>query len=133
MNYIYLEGNKKFVNYLTESNEFACENFLFNDENELESQFEKENIYRQFLKGDKYVFHVSKKIINVIVYFTILYIIYISISISLINLKLDQINRKRIEIENCDDLQDGILKYYLIGKYSILLNTTEIIDRFDYF
>ena len=104
-----------------------------NDENELESQFEKENIYRQFLKGDKYVFHVSKKIINVIVYFTILYIIYISISISLINLKLDQINRKRIEIENCDDLQDGILKYYLIGKYSILLNTTEIIDRFDYF
>ena len=104
-----------------------------NDADNLENQFEQENIYRQFLKGDKYVFHVRKNIINVIIYFTILYIIYIFISINLINKKLTQINQKRFEIENCDDLQDGILKYYLIGKYSILLNTTEIIDHFDYF
>ena len=104
-----------------------------NEGDNLKNKFEEENITRQFNKNDKYVDHVTKNVIQVIFYFSIIYIIYSIFSISLINQSLNTINLKRIEIENCDDLQDGLLKYYLIGKYSILLNTTEIINYFDYF
>jgi hypothetical protein len=43
------------------------------------------------------------------------------------------INLKRLETEYIDDLQDLLLKYYLLVKYSILLNNTEIHNIFQTF
>ncbi len=100
----------------------------YNEENEKEfTFFERKDQYI------KYKVDIFKNAKIIFITYGSFYLIFISIIGYFIYNKINMINLKRMETEYIDDLQDLLLKYYLLVKYSILLNNTEIHNKFQTF
>ena len=107
---------------------------LINEEENNNEENEKEFTF--FERKDQYIKYkvdIFKNAKIIFITYGSFYLIFISIIGYFIYNKINMINLKRMETEYIDDLQDLLLKYYLLVKYSILLNNTEIHNKFQTF